>query len=199
MAKKIDPLQIVQNKVLCNSDMIEYALNVQAPQISGYRKRGLIVQPSHGTYDLIETVRNVLDANKRQSTSEEGHDFQVEKARLTKAQADKAEMEVSELSGQLVRVDAVVQEWQSQLMDMKGKLLSIPSKLATLVSDMDNPAEVQDLIDDYIREALQELANYAGDGQHQAEPIESENSPKATTKADSKPVGRPRKKAGRSK
>jgi phage terminase Nu1 subunit (DNA packaging protein) len=197
MAKKVIPLQIEKGKVLCNSDIMEHTLNVQAPQITGYRKRGLIVQPSHGTYDLIETVRRVIDANRRQPASEETHDFQVEKARLTKAQADKAEMEVMELSGSLVRTEDVVEEWQSQLMDMKGKLLSIPSKLATLVADIDNPSEVQSLIDDYIREALQELAAYAGDGKHTAEPTISEDGAKATTKANSKPVGRPRKKAGR--
>jgi phage terminase Nu1 subunit (DNA packaging protein) len=187
--------QIIDDKVICNADAMSHVLQVKAPMMTIYRQRGLIVQPEHGKYDLVATVRKVLEATKNGSNSDEGHDFQVEKARLTKAQADKAEMEVSELSGDLVQVEDVVDEWQSQLMDMKGKLLSIPSKIATLVADMGNPAEVQELIDDYIREALLELSNYAGERKHTSQTTSGESSPEATTKADDQRMGRPRKKA----
>lgn len=175
--KKAARFQIIEDTVICNADAMSHVLQVKAPMMTNYRQRGLIVQPEHGKYDLVATVRKVLEATKNGSNSDEGHDFQVEKARLTKAQADKAEMEVSELSGDLVQVLDVVDEWQDQLMDMKGKLLSIPSKLATLVADMDNPSEVQELIDDYIREALLELSNYAGDGKHTSQPTSGESSP----------------------
>ncbi len=187
--------QIIDDTVICNADAMSHVLQVKAPMMTIYRQRGLIVQPEHGKYDLVATVRKVLEATKNGSNSDEGHDFQVEKARLTKAQADKAEMEVSELSGDLVQVEDVVDEWQSQLMDMKGKLLSIPSKIATLVADMGNPAEVQELIDDYIREALLELSNYAGERKHTSQTTSGESSPEATTKADDQRMGRPRKKA----
>ena len=192
---KAPRFQIIDDTVICNADAMSHVLQVKAPMMTNYRQRGLIVQPEHGKYDLVATVRKVLEATKSGANSDEGHDFQVEKARLTKAQADKAEMEVSELSGDLVQVEDVVDEWQSQLMDMKGKLLSIPSKLATLVADLGNPAEVQELIDDYIREALLELSNYAGERKHTSQPTSGESSPKATTKADDKRMGRPRKKA----
>tara|TARA_R110000850_G_scaffold88334_1_gene189736 strand:- start:2 stop:586 length:585 start_codon:yes stop_codon:yes gene_type:complete len=187
--------QIIDDTVICNADAMSHVLQVKAPMMTNYRQRGLIVQPEHGKYDLVATVRKVLEATKNGSNSDEGHDFQIEKARLTKAQADKAEMEVSELSGDLVQVEDVVDEWQSQLMDMKGKLLSIPSKLATLVADMGSPAEVQELIDDYIREALLELSNYAGERKHTSQPSSGESSSQATTQADDKRMGRPRKKA----
>mgnify|MGYP003642575460 FL=1 len=187
--------QIIDDTGICNADAMSHVLQVKAPMMTNYRQRGLIVQPEHGKYDLVATVRKVLEATKNGSNSDEGHDFQIEKARLTKAQADKAEMEVSELSGDLVQVEDVVDEWQSQLMDMKGKLLSIPSKLATLVADMGSPAEVQELIDDYIREALLELSNYAGERQHTSHATSGESSSQATTKADDKRMGRPRKKA----
>ena len=78
----------------------------------------------------------------------------------------------------------VVDEWQSQLMDMKGKLLAIPSKLATLVTDMDNTAEIQELIDTYVREALEELQEYEGNREHKGKPKRGTGSSKATTEAD---------------
>ena len=44
---------------------------------------------------------------------------------------------------------------------------NIPSKLATLVTDIENPAEAQELINDHIREALEELTNYAATRERQ--------------------------------
>lgn len=201
MATKKDRFDVRGDQIIVNLDVMLEIMECTKAYTTTLKKEGLLVQPKLGTYDLIPSLRNYIKKLKNKSTFETDSgtlDFHVEKARLTKMQADKAEMEVMELSGALVRVEDVVDEWQSQLMDMKGKLLSIPSKLATIVTDIDNPAEVQDLIDDYIREALQELAAYAGDGKHTREPIESKDGAKATTKANDKPVGRPRKKAGRS-
>ena len=93
-------------------------------------------------------------------------------------------MEVLEMSGELVRVDDVLHDWESILMDCKGKLLSIPSKLATLVTDIENPAEAQDLIEDHIREALEELANYAAIRERQGNTTEGDGRTAASSEVD---------------
>ena len=99
-------------------------------------------------------------------------------------QADKAEMEVMELAGDLVRVDDVLEDWESILMDCKGKLLSIPSKLATLVADIDDPAEAQELIEDQLREALGELAEYAAIRERQGNTAQGDGSSASSSEAD---------------
>lgn len=149
-------------------------------------KDGVIPKTEHGRYELAPAVQGYIRylQDRTIGNAAAPADYHLEKSRLTRLQADKAEMEVMELSGELVKVEDVVSEWESQLMDMKGKLLSIPSKLATLISEIDNPAEAQDLMDTYIRESLQELSDYAGDRRHQAEPIESKSGTKTASEAD---------------
>jgi len=184
MAVKQPKYTITDDKLIGSSEAMQEMLDCSVMMLSNYRKEGLLIQPERGKYDIAASIKTYIKSLKNKSGGDD-IDFHTEKARLTKMQADKAEMEVLELSHELVRVEEVVQEWQSQLMDMKGKLLSIPSKLATLVADIDNPAEVQDLIDTYIRESLQELSDYAGDRRHQAQPIESDGGTTSSSEADS--------------
>jgi len=88
-------------------------------------------------------------------------DFQAERTRLTKAQADKTELEVAELAGELVRAEEVAQAWGEKIGAAASRLKSLPSKLAQRVAAPGKTAEVQALAQDAVFEALNELA---GDG-----------------------------------
>jgi phage terminase Nu1 subunit (DNA packaging protein) len=138
--------------------------NISAAMVQKLKNEGVFVPKERGFYELAPSISGYISRLQKKShlQTDDGKvvDFHVEKARLTKAQADKAEMEAKEMSGELVRIDDVVEEFEIQLMDMKGKLLAIPTKLATIIADIDNPSECQDVIDTYIREALLELSGY---------------------------------------
>ena len=187
------------NDVYVDVATIARAFDCTQTYLTKMKGDGLIVQPKRGQYDLVESTRlyieHLRDRSGKTVTDGKVIDFHEEKARLTKMQADKAEMEVEELAGQLVRVDEVLYQWQNILADVKGKLLAVPSKLATLVADISNPAEAQELIDDYIREALQELSDYDRSKKSTADSDQGDESPDTAPKAKNKRVGRPRKKA----
>jgi phage terminase Nu1 subunit (DNA packaging protein) len=187
MPKKKARFDIQGDQLIVNADVMLEIMDCTPTMLTQYKKDGVMVQPVYGVYDLIPSIRNYLKKlkNKASAVTTEGVlDFHEEKARLTKMQADKAEMEVREMSGELVRVDDVLQDWESILMDCKGKLLSIPSKLATLVTDIENPAEAQNLIEDHIREALEELANYAVIRERQGNTAEGDGSTTSSSEAD---------------
>ena len=183
MSVKQPKYTITDDKLIGSSEAMQEILDCSVMMLSHYRKDGLIIQPERGKYDIAASIKTYIKSLKNKSGGDD-IDFHTEKARLTKMQADKAEMEVLELSGDLVRVEDVIKEFQLQLMDMKGKLLSIPSKLATLVADIDNPAEAEDVINTYIRETLQELSEYAGNRRHQAQSSESDGSSETATETD---------------
>lgn len=187
MPKKKARFDIQGDQLIVNADVMLEIMDCTPTMLTQYKKDGLMVQPVYGVYDLIPSMRNYLKKlkNKASATSTEGVlDFHEEKARLTKMQADKAEMEVMELAGDLVRVDDVLEDWESILMDCKGKLLSIPSKLATLVADIDDPAEAQELIEDQLREALGELAEYAAIRERQGNTAQGDGSSSSSSEAD---------------
>lgn len=89
----------------------------------------------------------------------EVYDYEVERARLTKAQADKTELEAAELAGALVRVEDVETEWGRMLGAVRARLLSLPSKAAPRVRVAVNDEEAAALIEAEVTEALQELSS----------------------------------------
>jgi len=184
--------------IICDLQTIMQAFDCGQAYINRLREEDNIVMAARGKYDLVASTAKYVNRlrNKTEKIDSDGNviDFHTEKARLTKMQADKAEMEVQELAGELVRVSDVLLEWQNILADVKGKLLSIPSKLATLVTDIDNPGEAQELIETYIREALQELAEYGNQSKRQRDIDPGDERVEAAPETQRKRVGRPRKK-----
>lgn len=187
MAKKRERFKIEGDSLHVNLDVMQEIMECSPTMLTNMKKEGLLVQPVLGVYDLIPSIRNYLKKLKNKasaSTTEGVLNFQEEKARLTKMQADKAEMEVKELAGELVPVEDMLNAWQEILMGCKGKILSIPSKLATLVVDIDDPAEAQELIEFHLREALEELSDYGAVRERQRDTADGPDSPEAASEAD---------------
>lgn len=174
----IAKLKIEEDGIFCTQQALAELFGLYPQNISQLTTSGIIEVAPPGRNNLLQTVNRYVKYLRgkadRRVTGGSG-DIADEKARLTKAQADMAEMEAEEMASKLVRRDEVVQEWQSILMDMKSKLMSLPTKGATLVADEDNPSVCQEILDGLVREALQELSEYGrkiataeGDGRTEA-------------------------------
>lgn len=64
--------------------------------------------------------------------------------------------------------------WTNMLMNMKGKLLSIPTKVAPQLIARDDVALIQDMLQTEIHEALQELSEYDAADYHSKDYVEIE-------------------------
>ena len=82
--------------------------------------------------------------------------FAVSHARLEAAKAMKAELEVAEMSGQLVRVDVVRDRYIDAVGAAKNKLLRVPRRAKQRLPHL-SASDVRTL-DDLVREALEDLA-----------------------------------------
>ena len=123
------------------------------------------------------------------------YDYEAERARLTKAQADKTELEVTELRGQLIRVPAVESHWQSMVASMRARLLSLPSKIASQTAVPEKLQQCQDLAQSLVYEALGEIAGDAIPDEVRSritalDRAEDNEDSAAAAEADDKPVGR---------
>ncbi len=177
---------------------MQMLLGVSASEVKRLVNESIIKKDMRGTYDVLHSIKGYIGYLQVRAGGRSGvsADYQEERSRLTKAQADKAEFEAAVMAGTLVSVDQVSAQWESMLVSMKAKLLSMPSKLAPVVADEDEPGVIQSMIDDYMREALEELASY-GTSSGSEDIGEGDDGVEAAAQVDSKPVGRPRKKAGR--
>ena len=117
--------------------------------------------------------------------------YEAERARLTKAQADKQELDVAARRGELLAVDDVRKHWQSMVFAAKAKLLAVPVKAAPAVITAQTTAEVFDLLSTMIREALDELS---ASGEPTSSDDETERGAvrlvESSTEANNKSVGR---------
>tara|TARA_R110000822_G_scaffold310469_1_gene443298 strand:+ start:136 stop:543 length:408 start_codon:yes stop_codon:yes gene_type:complete len=133
------------------------------------------------------------------------HDYEEARAKKTAAEAEITELELAKVRGELVVAEDVVTAWADTLTSLKAKLVSIPSKAAPIVAAEETAAGCQKILDDLVREALEELSNYdpkinAANTQGAAAPLEESNvGDEAAPAPKRKRVGRPRKTAGLAK
>ena len=69
-----------------------------------------------------------------------------------------AELEEKEATGQLVKAEDVLKEWQGIVANVRARLLALPSKLAAQGHGARTRGDLQRLLQEGIAEALEELA-----------------------------------------
>ena len=84
-------------------------------------------------------------------------DLHNEKLRLTKAQADKATLEVNELDGELIPAQLVEDTWINYTTNVRAKLLGLPSRIAHEVITVDDYQKALIILKEQVHEALSEL------------------------------------------
>lgn len=88
------------------------------------------------------------------------HDYEAERARLTHHQANKTELEESVLRGSLIPAETVERVQGDMVSAFRSKILSIPTKAAHALIGLEELAEAKDVLQQYLFEALKELADY---------------------------------------
>jgi phage terminase Nu1 subunit (DNA packaging protein) len=157
-------------------------------------QEGIIPKPDKNQYELIGCVRAYINYLQQRAFGKgtAPKDTHLERARLIKAQADIAEIELAERTGALITVERVENDWMDMVNNCRSKLLSIPTKCAYQVMALDNPEEIQKYLKRMIYEALSELATYEIDDD--TETISTDDAAgdfelDATARDDGEPVG----------
>ena len=95
--------------------------------------------------------------------SEDGaYDLTQERARLAHFQADKAEHEARQISGELIEIEEVAEAVGQEYNNVRARLLAIPSKAAATVCHLSEPHEIQEVLRAAIHDALAELSYDGG-------------------------------------
>ena len=134
-----------------------------------------------------------------------GSSYDEARTRKVNAEAEIAELELAKVHGTLVIAEDVVKAWEDVLGALKGKLTSIPTKAAPVVSAETEAGMCQSILEDLLNEALEELSNYDPSinatetkGTEDVSEVSTKDA-KATSETKRKRVGRPKKATGLSK
>jgi phage terminase Nu1 subunit (DNA packaging protein) len=87
-----------------------------------------------------------------------------ETARKNKELADKTAIENQVRRGELIEADEVEGAWADIMSRVRTRMLRIPSTVAPLVLGMNDQIEIQQAIDDAVRDALSEMSADWRDG-----------------------------------
>lgn len=121
-----------------------------------------------GKYDLALFVQRWVDYNIMHNTDSDIYDLDEVKAKHEVIKAEKTQLEVDKMRGQLIDVQDVRKLWGDIANTVMQNLIHIPSKLAPLLRMMDNTEVIASIIDEEIRKILIAVAetplpDYAAD------------------------------------
>lgn len=129
---------------------------------------GIVVKRSRGRYALWDSVQGLVHhrETKRKNQwdgdpdSEAGADYERERALLTRAKREIAEIEADLRKAQVHDAGAVMAVWADMISNAKAKLLSMPTTLAGRVHGEESLEAIRSLIEEAITQALNELSDY---------------------------------------
>lgn len=128
-------------------------------------KSGYIPKAARGKYDLKAAIQGYIGFLKAQieegdldgEDGDLGDGSNRHKNRLLKARADKAEMELQELRGEVVKVEDVITLVASEYAGVRSALEGVPAKCANRLLNQDNIAVIIDVIQRELYYSLQSL------------------------------------------
>ena len=135
---------------------------VSQRRIQEFAQLGIIEKTGRGRYNLSDCVQRFVHF-LREKRAQYPIDLQNERARLTKLQADKADLELMEARGEVIRAEDVASTWADLVIAARSRLLAIPTSLTPAVLAADKQNVVTELLRDAIEDALTELADTSGD------------------------------------
>ena len=144
---------------LGNSPQAAKLLNLSVPQLYNLANSGTIPMSNKGVWDLTQCAHAYIKYLQGRA-GEEKRDYAVERTRLTKAQADKVEMEIKVLAGELLPASLVSGVWGNMTSAARQRLLAVPYRMATAALAAESFAAIETAASELIREALSELHQY---------------------------------------
>lgn len=157
---------------LYTSKVVAAWLGLTERRVRQLRDEGVIAEKQPGLYDLQATVTRYITFLRNGSGKINLND---ERAGLTRAKREAAEMENKLRMGELHRTQDIETGLKTVFLNIRGRFLALPAKLSpTLASMGGNQTAIFDELKQAIDEALEELSDYrvafaARDGDQDAE------------------------------
>lgn len=147
-------------KIVWGAGQLAALLGMTPRNLQLLAEKGIAVRDKRGSYDVCATVQNIIN-DLRSGTTDEGKDskarWEEERARLTAARADKAELELAILKGDAVLMPDVETLTSEEYGALRLGLSQVPNALARKVAQESDPAVCQAIMADGIEAQLRVL------------------------------------------
>jgi len=138
-------------------------------------------------YDVRECVKYMQERDMEDNDGKGS--LPKQRTRLVTLQADKQALEVKKLKGELVPAKDIIEHWSNLLGAFRAKVLAIPPKAAQVALDATSLEDVEDHLEYFLIEALEELSGDGMPDEYKQVRQTSKADTKAANKDDGKRVG----------
>jgi len=133
--------------------------NITERRVHQLVKEGVLPKASRGSYELVPCVQGYINCLKGKVSGIDSVNINAaERAKLTRAQTVKIELEVDAIKKTLLSAKEVEDMLDGMITRCRSVLLGIPNRLAYQLASISKPQEVALLLKLSIYEALEELA-----------------------------------------
>ena len=138
-------------------------LNMSERHLRRLAEENVIKKNGQNKYLFLESVHSYLDYLELKNDADVDLKEEKIKEEIKKIKKDTElkTLKISELKNQLHSATVIEEVMTNMLVNIKGKLLSLPNKLAPAVISCDNLGEIQDIILTGISDTLTELSEYS--------------------------------------
>ena len=140
-------------EVTCSQQELSEWLGLSDRRIRELTKSGILKRGTTGYH-----VKTSVQAYIQFLRSEPGN-LTDERARLTRAQADLAELKLRQRQGELVLRDSVDQEWFRLTRAARDNFLNLPARTDALVAAESDRQKCFDILTREVRQILEELTD----------------------------------------
>lgn len=152
-----------EKRIIVSTQKISEILGLSDRRIRQLANEGMLVRIGHGKFDLPASIQRYVEVLKEQNQTDDEVNYQKERALLTKANRQKAELELKIMRGEVHRSEDVESVMNDMLSSFRAQMLVIPGKLAPQLISITDVEEIKSIIKRHIYEALQELSDYDPD------------------------------------
>lgn len=142
---------------LCTDKVVADWLALTQKRVKQLRDEGVLIEKSPGLYDLRASVLRYVNYIRTGNRA----DLNGERALLTKAKREAADMENEVRRGTLHSSEDIEKGIKTMCLNIRGRFLTLPAKLAPKLAELGgNQAAIFDEINQAMKEALEGLSNY---------------------------------------
>lgn len=137
-------------------------LNITDRQIRNLANDNVIIKEK-GSYLFLESVHSYINYLKTINDGDANlKDIKLKKEteKLSKDIELKA-IKIAELKNTLHSAEIVEKIMTDMLLNLKGKLLSIPNKVSSLLLGIENLGDIQEIVLNAVQDALEEISDYS--------------------------------------
>lgn len=154
----------IDEQTVVNTATIADMFGVQDRRVRQMVEEEIIQKVGHGRFNLKDTVKRYITylklQNEKNGEKEFEESFEHEKYLHEQSKRQRTEIEVAQLLNRVHDASDVERVLNHMLTAFRSKILSVPSKLATQLTNKESAEDIQEILTKNMHEILLELSDY---------------------------------------